>query len=222
MPLTATTESFRVSKSKHSDVGPGERDSSESTPRAAGEDESEAARDPQWYCVRTKPKSEHLAAAHVRRLTLEEMDIEVFCPRIRFQKATARGKVWFVEALFPGYLFARFDLATEMRAVQAQPSVSGILHFGDMYPSIDARLLMELREEFGDDELRQIAARIQEGDEVEIVDGALKGLTVVVSRLLPGKERVRILMEWLGEDREAEVSLHAVARRGNVRSGPMD
>lgn len=222
MPLTATTESFRVSKSKHSDGRPGERGLPGSKPLSSGEGESESARDPQWYCVRTKPKAEHLAAAHVRRLTLEEMDIEVFCPRIRFQKATARGKVWFVEALFPGYLFARFDLATEMRAVQAQPSVSGILHFGDMYPSIDARLLIELREEFGDEELRQIAARIQEGDEVEIVEGALKGLTVVISRLLPGKERVRILMEWLGEDREAEVSLNSVARRGNVRSGPMD
>lgn len=179
-------------------------------------------RDPQWYCVRTKPKSEHMAAAHLRRLVHDELDIGVFCPRIRFQKATARGKVWFVEALFPGYLFARFDLATELRAVQAQPSVSGILHFGNLFPSIDARLVDELREEFGEKELRQIESRLREGEEVEIVDGALKGLTVVVSRLLPGKERVRILMEWLGEDREAEVSLDAVARRGNVRSGPID
>lgn len=179
-------------------------------------------REPLWYCVRTKPKSEHIAAAHLRRLEYEELDIDVFCPRIRFQKATARGKVWFVEALFPGYLFARFDLAAELRAVQAQPSVSGILHFGDMFPSIDAQLVGELRSEFGGKELRQIESKIREGDEVEIVDGALKGLTVVVSRLLPGKERVRILMEWLGEDREAEVSLDAIARRGNVRSGPID
>ena len=179
-------------------------------------------RDPQWYCVRTKPKSEHIAAAHLRRLAHDDLDIGVFCPRVRFQKATARGKVWFVEALFPGYLFARFDLTTELRAVQAQPSVSGILHFGDLFPSIDARLVTELRDEFGEEELRQIESKLHEGDEVEIVEGALKGLTVVVSRLLPGKERVRILMEWLGEDREAEVSLDAVARRGNVRSRPID
>jgi len=174
-------------------------------------------RDPHWYCVRAKPKAEHLAAAHLRQLE----EITVFCPRIRFQKATQRGKVRFVEALFPGYLFAKFDLRMQLRAVQAQPSVSGILHFGDYFPHISAQQIVDMRNEFGDDEVREIEAKIEEGDEVEIVDGAMKGLTVLVSRLLPGKERVKILMEWLGEDREAEVSVDAIARKGNVRRGPM-
>ena len=180
--------------------------------------DSEIARDAQWYCVRAKPKSEHLAAAHLRRLE----QLTVFCPRIRYQKATARGKVWFVEALFPGYLFAHFDLAQQLRAVQAQPSVSGVLHFGDLFPSINAALIEELRNEFNDAEVRQYAPKLEEGDEVEIVAGALQGLTVVVSQLLPGKERVRILMEWLGEDREAEVSVDSIARKGNVRRGPIE
>ena len=179
--------------------------------------DAEIERDPHWYCVRAKPKAEHLAAAHLRQLE----EITVVCPRIRYQKATQRGKVRFVEALFPGYLFAKFDLRLQMRAVQAQPSVSGLLHFGDYYPHISAQQIEEMRSEFDDAEVREIETSIEAGDEVEIVDGALKGLTVMVSRLLPGKERVRILMEWLGEDREAEVSVDAIARKGNVRRGPM-
>ena len=55
-----------------------------------------------WRCLRGKPKREHLAAQHLRLA-----GFEAFCPRIRHQRRTVRGKVWFVEALFPGYLFAR-------------------------------------------------------------------------------------------------------------------
>ena len=73
--------------------------------------ESEQARF--WYCVKTQTKREHIAAEHLR--TLEE--VEVFCPRLRYRKATRRGKIWWVEALFPGYLLARFDLVANERAV---------------------------------------------------------------------------------------------------------
>ncbi|HXO97259.1 MAG TPA: transcription termination/antitermination NusG family protein, partial [Chthoniobacterales bacterium] len=56
-----------------------------------------------WYCLRAQPKREHIAAAHLRIL----QGVTVFCPRIRFQRATQRGLVWVTEAMFPGYLFAR-------------------------------------------------------------------------------------------------------------------
>ena len=59
-----------------------------------------------WYCVQTRPKSEHIARASL----LQFGDVEVYCPRLRYHKTTRRGKVWFTEALFPCYLFARFDL----------------------------------------------------------------------------------------------------------------
>src|SRR5258708_9094266 len=59
---------------------------------------------PIWFCLRTQPKHEHIAAAALRH----RLEIRCFAPRVRFPKATRRGKVWFVEAMFPGYLFAQF------------------------------------------------------------------------------------------------------------------
>ncbi len=56
-----------------------------------------------WYCLRSQPKHEHIAAAHLRLLE----GVTVFCPRIRFKRATRQGLVWVTEAMFPGYLFAR-------------------------------------------------------------------------------------------------------------------
>src|SRR5690606_1020565 len=68
---------------------------------------------PAWYCVRCQPKREHIAAERLRALEA----VEVFCPRLRYRKATRRGKVWWVEPLFPGYVLARFALAEMERAV---------------------------------------------------------------------------------------------------------
>lgn len=59
-----------------------------------------------WFCLRSQPKHEKIAATHLLRTIA---GIEVFSPRLRIRRQTRRGVVWFVEALFPGYLFARFD-----------------------------------------------------------------------------------------------------------------
>src|SRR5436190_16891298 len=60
--------------------------------------------EPVWFCLKTQPKREHLAATALRR----QFGVECFSPRLRFRKMTQRGPVWFVEAMFPGYLFAKF------------------------------------------------------------------------------------------------------------------
>src|SRR5215472_8501834 len=67
-----------------------------------------------WFCVRTHPKHEHIAAAQLR----QEQDIEVFLPRIRYRRSTRLGPAWVNEALFKDYLFARFELSTALRRVK--------------------------------------------------------------------------------------------------------
>ncbi|MBE7157039.1 MAG: hypothetical protein INR62_01145, partial [Rhodospirillales bacterium] len=67
---------------------------------------------PSWYCVRTQPRQEHVAAGHLRRLD----EVEIFCPRIRLKKCQRNGSAVVVtEAVFPGYLFARFPFAQRHR-----------------------------------------------------------------------------------------------------------
>ena len=170
-----------------------------------------------WYCVRTKPKSEHLAARHLQRFA--NLD-EVFCPRIRYEKSTRRGKVWFVEALFPGYVFARFDLVDDLRAVNAASGVTGVLKFADQFACISDAEIAEMRKEFPEEEneIRVIEPKIGEGDEVIVTDGPMSGLNTVVTKRIAGQSRVRVLLEWLGQEREAEVSLRSLTRPGEIRA----
>ena len=57
-------------------------------------------------------------------------------PRVRFQRATRRGKVWFTEAMFPNYLFARFALR-DLRLIKATQGVAGVVHFGSYFASLE-------------------------------------------------------------------------------------
>jgi transcriptional antiterminator RfaH len=168
---------------------------------------------PAWFCVRSKTKHEHLAAAHLEK----ESDVEVYLPRIRFRRATRRGPVWFTEALFPGYLFARFELATSLRKVSHAPGVSGVVHFGQRWPIVPAGVVEELRATVGAGQAHVIGEDLHPGENVQIAGGAFHGLRAVVTRVMPGRERVAVLLEFLGRQTAVELGREAVVREGDSR-----
>jgi transcriptional antiterminator RfaH len=159
-----------------------------------------------WYTLRSKTKREHVAAAGLHRLD----DVQTFCPRLRFRRATRRGRVWFTEALFPGYLFARFDLRDRMREVQYAMGVTGLVHFGDRYPRVPDAAIEHLRAAMDEEETRVIDCAPEPGDEVDVLSGSLAGLRAVVTRVLPARQRVAVLVDFLGRTVQAELDLGAV------------
>src|SRR5437870_2126151 len=163
---------------------------------------------PAWFCIRTQPKHEHIAAAHLKR----EPGVEVYLPRIRFKRSTRRGPVWFTEALFPSYLFARFDLAAGLRKLSQVRGVRGVVHFGAQWPTIPDPVVEELRAHVGADEVHVIQNELQPGETVEISGGAFHGLQAVVTRVMPSRERVAVLLEFLGRQTMVEVATAGVVR----------
>jgi transcriptional antiterminator RfaH len=165
--------------------------------------------EPAWYCLRSQPKHEHIAAAHLRLLE----EVSVFCPRIRFKRATRQGVVWVTEAMFPGYLFARFELASMHRRVLYAHGVSAIVRFADRYPAVDEQALLQLRDYTDVGGVKELNYSLSQGDNVRIVDGAFVGLDAVITQVLPARERVKILLDFLGRKIEAEVEHSNVLRQ---------
>ncbi len=164
-----------------------------------------------WYCVRTQTKREHIAAGHLRELEA----VEVFCPRLRYRKATRRGKIWWVEPLFPGYVLARFNLAEMERAVTFCQGVRGLVRFGSEIPPVPESFVETLRHEIrihpgGEEELLSVAPVIQIGDEVEIAHGPLQGMRGTIVSVAPAHERVKILMDFLGQPQAIDVDLFSI------------
>ena len=167
---------------------------------------------PAWYCVRAQTKREHIAAGHLRDLE----GVEVFCPRLRYRKATRRGKIWWVEPLFPGYLLAKFNLAEMERAITFCQGVRGLVRFGSEIPPIPHSFVESLRNEIrdrsdnDDHESFAVSPIIQEGDEVEIAHGPLQGMQGTVVSVAPAAERVKILLEFLGQTHAVDVDLFSL------------
>ena len=171
-----------------------------------------------WFCLRAQPKREHIAAACLR----QNSEVEVFCPRVRFRKRTNRGPVWFVESMFPGYLFARFDYATFHRRVRLRPGVSGFVHFGDRLALLPDELINELKARVGKDELVEINQGLEPGQSVQITQGPFQGLEALVTRLITARERVEILIEWMGRSLRAEARVADLVPLSSPESRAME
>jgi transcriptional antiterminator RfaH len=155
-----------------------------------------------WFCLRAQPKREHIAAACLR----QTCEVEIFCPRLRFRKLTSRGAVWFIEAMFPGYLFARFDYANCHRRVKQGPGISGFVKFGERLALLPEALVNEIKRQTAGDEVVEINPALEPGSTVQVAHGPFHGLEAVVTRLIPARDRVEILIEWMGRNLYAEAS----------------
>lgn len=152
-----------------------------------------------WYCLRAKPKQENVAARTLA--TLEE--VEVFLPKtVRARKKNAPP----AQALFPGYFFARFDPIAHLRSVQYSRGVAYVVRRKEKPVSVPPALMDELRT-ITNDGLLEIKDRPHNvGDEVSVIAGIFKGGLGKVTRLLPARERVKVLLEFLGRETEVEIN----------------
>lgn len=167
---------------------------------------------PEWFCLRCQTKREHIAAGHLRELE----GVEVFCPRLRYRKATRRGKIWWVEPMFPGYLLAKFNMAEMERAVTFCQGIRGLVRFGSEIPPVPEAFVEAIKHEILNrkgaehDELVTLSPVIQIGDEVEVAFGPLQGMQGTVIAVPSATERVKILIEFLGNPQAVDIDLFSI------------
>lgn len=154
-----------------------------------------------WYCARTKPKHEHIAAASLAK----RLGLEVFHPRLRSERTTRRGVVRVVEPLFPCYIFVRCPSADGLGEVRYMPGVSGVVQFGQRVATVADQVIEELRQCFGSGDPMWVEDRLCAGAEVTVAEGSFLGSRGIVVRVLSAKQRVQILLDFLGRPTLAEV-----------------
>lgn len=162
--------------------------------------------EPAWFCVRSHLKHEHIAAAHLRLIP----GLEVFNPQVRLLRSTRRGRFWSTESLFPNYLFARFVLESMLERVRCTPSVKGVLQFGSRIPAIPVAVIQACRRELEEMKSKVLIEAPDEGQEVEVADGPMRGLKGPVMKVLPARQRVQVLLEVMGRSIATELSLSLV------------
>ncbi|MFP4167118.1 MAG: transcription termination/antitermination protein NusG [Opitutales bacterium] len=156
---------------------------------------------PEWFCLRTQIKREHIASAMMEGIEA----VQPFCPRVSQIKKTRAGKKRFLEAMFPGYIFARFVFREKYRQVIHAQGVRYLVAHGNRR-AIPENVIEELRAEIPSGIAEAPDPSVEPGADIECVTGSLKGLNGRVLAHLPAQNRVQILLEILGREIKVAVS----------------
>jgi transcriptional antiterminator RfaH len=166
-----------------------------------------------WYCLRTRPKQEAKVAALLRK----EIGLETVSPSIRFRRLRKGVPIWVTEALFPGYVFARFNYPKQHRHIRSISGVATIVLFGASPAEVPGDIIDELRVLSPSAKPLEIDPVLEAGADVTVASGPLRGIRTLITRVLPARQRVAILLEILGAQREVEIEsahlLHNQPRR---------
>lgn len=148
--------------------------------------------DLRWYAVHTHPKQEERADSNLRA-----WNVETFNPKIKRRRRTtfAQTPVFDTVALFPRYIFARFDAGRLLHKILFTRGVRSVVSFGDGPAVIGDEIIDFIKSRATPSGLIEINERFKEGDKVMVEDGPLKNLIGIFTREVKGSDRVLILIE---------------------------
>ena len=139
-----------------------------------------------WYVLNTKPKKE----MQVEKIFLEA-GFEIYNPKIRQDDR--------ISPFFAGYAFLRFQYPEEFRLVKYTRGVKKVVG-NQMGPTpIPEEMIEQIKEREVDGviELEKYGEEPEVGDEIQIMEGPLKGLTGIFKREMTQSERVLILLNYV-------------------------
>ena len=93
--------------------------------------------------------------------------------------------------------------------------VRGLVRFGAKIPPVPDAFVSRLRQEIharSDDggEVIAVSPIIRIGDEIEIAHGPLQGMRGTIIHIAPAIERVKVLLEFLGQPQAINIDLFSI------------
>jgi transcriptional antiterminator RfaH len=158
-----------------------------------------------WYVVSTKPYQENHAA-----LNLESVGVTAFCPKIKQKKMLQGRELSVIAPLFPGYLFARFDMESQYRAVTFARGVKKLVSFGAGPATVDDMVVDSIKARLNDGCLLVPQPLFEYGQVVKIQSGPLQGLEAVFERQMSDQQRAILLLKALAYQMRLVVPLRHV------------
>lgn len=139
-----------------------------------------------WFVLNTKPKKEY----QVERL-FTEGGIQIYFPKYVIEKK--------VKSFFPGYGFIHFDFPAQYQLVRFTRGVKRLVGNEAGPIPIENTIIEQIqsREVEGYIELGKFGERPEVGDEIEVMEGPLRGLRGIFKRELTDRERVLILLNYV-------------------------
>ena len=154
-----------------------------------------------WYVVMTKPNREELACQQ-----LTNQGYEVYLPMCRRTVRRCGRHLTERAPMFPRYLFVRPSRAEQsLSSIRSTVGVQQLVRFGMEFAQASDTLVTDIQAMELSLQKDPDPSPFNVGDEVEIVDGPLAGITAKVFACV--ETRVMLLIELLGSERKLSFSL---------------
>lgn len=88
--------------------------------------------------------------------------------------------------------------------------VRRIVKYGERIPYLPGGFIEELIKCFPEDIKEMDDPEIKPGQEVVLTEGPFKDLRAIVDSYTPANDRIRVLLEFLGQDVSLEVATHEI------------
>ena len=158
-----------------------------------------------WYAISTKPHQEYVAEANLRR-----MGVETFCPQIKEERIFRRKMQSTLAPLFPGYLFAKFSLDQQYRAIVYARGVRRVVAFGSEPAVVDECLIEAIKGRLYEGHIVIQRSQFLPGQPMRIEKGPLQGLQGVFEREMPGYQRAVVLLRALSYQARVVIDLQSI------------
>lgn len=155
-----------------------------------------------WYVIRSKPNKEDFLAGQ-----LDAYGIKVFCPSLRVRTVNPRARK--VLPYFPSYLFIHVDLETiSTSTLHWMPGAINLVSFDGVPAPVPDTLIsaIERQVEHLNATQANLVKGLKPGDTVLIQDGPFAGYEAIFDGHISGRERVRVLLNFL-QKRQIPVEL---------------
>ena len=157
-----------------------------------------------WYSVYSKPQKERFAQFH-----LQSKGVEVFLPQLVLPQPAVTSRR--VVPLFPSYLFVRIDVSSGEHAyVVWSPGVKYLVSFNGVPASIDDEVIAFLKDRANSNGQIKASSNIRRGQRVHVTGGPFEGLEALIERPPDARGRVKLLLNLLNRQVQAEVPIRFV------------
>ena len=158
-----------------------------------------------WYAVKCKPHQERLAELHLKRA-----GIITLYPQIKEPKIVRRRRQVCINALFPGYLFAQFNVEGDYRTVIYCRGVRDVVSFGANPAVVDEEMIQAIKDRLCNGYVTIREAAFRPGQVVRIQEGPLRGLEAVFEMQIPGYQRAVLLLRAISYQAKVVVDLEDI------------
>jgi transcriptional antiterminator RfaH len=162
-----------------------------------------------WYVIRTKARQEDRADSNLRA-----WQVKTLAPKIKERRYNEySGKVSYqVKPLFPGYIFARFNIDELLHRVRFTRGVNGVVSFGGRPAPVEDEIIDIIESLKGADGLVRIGEELRPNDKVMVKTGPVRNFVGIFEGHYKDERRVSILLETVSYQNRLVVEREAVVK----------